>query len=235
MSQNIQVKWLIVILALALSATAQAEYPVVEWTRQLGTSSYDYGTGVSVDGNGNAYVTGITRGGLDGNTNAGQEDMFLTKYDTDGAKLWTRQMGLYGNDGGYSVSVDSCGNAFVTGCTYSGLDGNTNAGYADMFLTKYDTNGDMLWTQQLVSVLFDEGYDVSVDRNGNAYVTGSTRDDLDGNTNMGYDDMFLTKYDTDGAKLWTQQLGSTGFDEGYGVSVDGRGRTARAFTNLEKI
>ena len=79
MSEKIQVKSLAAILVLALSATAQAETPVVEWTRQLGTTSDDYGRGVSVDGSGNAYVTGYTEGGLDGNTNAGGSDIFLTK------------------------------------------------------------------------------------------------------------------------------------------------------------
>ena len=64
---------------LALSATTQAETPVVEWTRQLGTGSADYGFGVSVDGSGNAYVTGYTNGSFGGNTNAGGYDMFLVK------------------------------------------------------------------------------------------------------------------------------------------------------------
>ena len=136
MSEKFQVKCLIAILVLALSATAQAEYPVVEWTRQLGTAVDDYGRGVSVDGSGNAYVTGFTHGGLDGNTSAGGWDMFLTKYDTNGAKLWTEQLGTSSSDDGRGVSVDGSGNAYVTGLTYGGLDGNTSAGGADMFLVK---------------------------------------------------------------------------------------------------
>jgi hypothetical protein len=69
----------------ALPANTQAmvtEIPVVEWIRQLGTSVGDSGFDVSVDSSGNAYVTGRTYGGLDGNIGAGGLDMFLTKYDT---------------------------------------------------------------------------------------------------------------------------------------------------------
>jgi hypothetical protein len=60
-----------------------------QWTKQLGTSSRDYGTGVSVDNSSNIYVTGRTDGGMDGNTNSGNSDIFLVKYYDNGTKQWT--------------------------------------------------------------------------------------------------------------------------------------------------
>ena len=57
-----------------------------QWTRQLGTISSDYGNGVTVDSSDNIYVTGYTYGGLDGNTNLGDSDVFLVKYNSDGVK-----------------------------------------------------------------------------------------------------------------------------------------------------
>ena len=56
------------------------------WTRQLGTSSYEWGYGVTTDSSGNIYVTGGTDGDLDGNTNSGSVDIFLVKYNSDGVK-----------------------------------------------------------------------------------------------------------------------------------------------------
>ena len=52
------------------------------WTKQLGTSSDDWGNGVTTDSSGNIYVTGITERGLDGNTNSGNFDIFLVKYNS---------------------------------------------------------------------------------------------------------------------------------------------------------
>ena len=52
----------------------------------MGTSSTDLGWGVTSDSSDNIYVTGITAGSLDGNTNSGHFDMFLVKYDSDGVK-----------------------------------------------------------------------------------------------------------------------------------------------------
>ena len=44
------------------------------------------GHGVTVDSSGNIYVTGETKGGLDGNTNSGSNDIFLVKYNSSGTK-----------------------------------------------------------------------------------------------------------------------------------------------------
>jgi hypothetical protein len=57
-----------------------------QWTRQLGTTSDDRGFGVAVDTSGNVYVSGQTAGGLDGNTSAGGNDIFLVKYNSSGVK-----------------------------------------------------------------------------------------------------------------------------------------------------
>lgn len=193
------------------------------WTKQLGTAANDYGRGVAVDSSGNAFVVGDTFGGLDGNTNQGSNDIFLAKYDTNGNKLWTKQLGTTTSDEGVAVAVDPDGDIFVTGDTLGGLDGNTNQGNRDMFLTKYDTNGNILWTKQLGTTTLDYGMGVAVDSSSNAFVTGYTAGGIDGNTNQGNNDMFLTKYDTDGTKLWTKQLGTASFDFGRAVTVDSLG------------
>jgi hypothetical protein len=56
-------------------------------TKQLGIAGkYTVANGVAVDANGNTFVTGYTTGGLDGNTLAGTQDFFITKYDSSGVK-----------------------------------------------------------------------------------------------------------------------------------------------------
>jgi len=57
-----------------------------QWTKQLGTSSFDEGQGVTTDSLDNIYMTGITYENLDGNTKSGNGDIFLVKYDSSGIK-----------------------------------------------------------------------------------------------------------------------------------------------------
>jgi len=71
-----------VLVCVSAQATAAwADTASLEWTQQLGTSGNDYGDSVAVDTAGNAYISGITAGALDGNINAGSMDVFLIKYD----------------------------------------------------------------------------------------------------------------------------------------------------------
>ena len=187
------------------------------WTKQLGTSSSEWGSGVTTDSSGNIYVTGTTQGGLDGNTNSGSNDIFLVKYDSSGTKQWTKQLGTSSNDGGSGVTTDSSDNIYVTGFTDGGLDGNTNyrseckhppkgeverafRPCSDIFLVKYNSSGTKQWTKQLGTSSVDKGRGVTTDSSGNIYVTGDTVGDLDGNKNSGSVDIFLVKYNSDGVK-----------------------------------
>ena len=202
------------------SKSTSSDNSTTSWTKQLGTSSNDYGQGVTVDSSNNIYVTGRTYGGLDGNTNSGGEDLFLVKYYDNGTKQWTQQLGTSSDDEGWGVTVDSSDNIYVTGRTNGGLDGNTNSGSYDIFLVKYNSSGTKQWTKQLGTSSGDYGRGVTVDSSNNIYVTGYTQGGLDGNTNSGSYDIFLVKYNSSGTKQWTKQLGTSSSEGGVGVTVD---------------
>ncbi len=193
------------------------------YTKQMGTSSYDAGAAVAVDASGNVYVVGSTQGSLDGNSSAGDKDVFLVKYSVAGIKQWSRQLGTSSIDNGYGIAVDTSGNVYITGATFGSLDGNINVGYADMFLVKYDATGTKQWTRQLGTSSNDGGNDIAVDTSGDIYIAGNTYGGLDGNINAGDNDMFLVKYNSAGAKQWTQQLGSSLDDVASGIAIDPSG------------
>ena len=132
---------IILISILLLSSPLFGQSNTKQWTKQLGTSSDDKGRGVTTDPSGNIYVTGETRGNLDGNTNSGSFDIFLIKYNSSGTKQWTKQLGTSSVDKGRGVTTDSSGNIYVTGDTEGDLDGNTNSGSVDIFLVKYNSDG----------------------------------------------------------------------------------------------
>jgi len=190
-----------------------------QWTQQLGTASNEFSLGVDVDSSDNIYVTGQTAGGLDGNTSAGLNDIFLVKYNSSGTKQWTQQLGTSSQDNGKSVAVDSSDNIYLTGITSGGLDNNTNSGLYDIFLVKYNSSGTKQWTQQLGTSSNDSANSVAVDSSNNIYVTGGTSGGLYG-LNHGESDIFLVKYNSSGTKQWTKQLGTSSNDIAYGVTLD---------------
>ena len=205
-----------VVLGLATQVPGEAPYATA-WTRQLGTSGNDYATAVSVDGAGNAYITGLTNGSL-GGTNQGSYDAYLAKYSSTGGLQWKTQLDMAGHDDyAWGVSVDLSGNAYITGQTFG-----TNEGGDDAFLAKYSSTGGLLWTTRLGTASDDKARGVAVDGSGNAYITGYTNGSL-GGTNQGQWDAFLAKYSSTGGLLWKTQLGTPRDDYAGGVSVDGSG------------
>ncbi len=195
-------------------------FGVAPWGRQLGTSADDKATGVVVDPDGNTYVTGFTFGALDGNASLGGWDSFLIKYDSAGNKLWSRQFGTPTNDYAGGVAIDADGDIYVAVRTGGAFDGNLSAGGADYFLVKFDSGGNKLWSRQHGTLNNEGDLDVTTDTSGNVYVIGSTFGGLDGNPYAGLRDAFLAAYDTNGNRLWTQQLGTAQDEWPQDVATD---------------
>jgi hypothetical protein len=199
------------------------------WLRQLSSeanagpigSSHDHANDVVADSNGNLYVTGWTSGNLDGNQNAGivSSDLFLTKYDTAGDRLWTRQLGCETHDDGEAVAVDSTGNVFVVGTSDGDFDGHSSAGLLDAILAKFDSSGNMLWSRQIGSADSDLARGIAIDASDHVYIAGWTYGSLPGCTRSGRRDLFLIKYDVDGNHLWSRQFGGSMYGSTYAVDV----------------
>ncbi len=122
------------------SDIATAKYtinPIEKWTRLLGASGAETTSyGIAIDSANNIYVTGYTTGNLDGLTITGNPDLFVVKYNSSGDKQWTRLLGVSGaQTTSYGIAIDSTNNIYVTGSTDGNLDGQTNTGSYDLFIT----------------------------------------------------------------------------------------------------
>lgn len=193
------------------------------WISQYGSSASDYGLGISLDVNGNVYVTGYTEGDLEGHTSLGDRDIFITKYNSLGVKQWIIQTGTSSGDYGRSVDIDSHGNVYVVGDTGGVIDGAIEYGSSDIILIKYDTNGTQMWSRQWGSTKYDNGIGVTIDLNDNIYAAGSGKGDIDGQDSLGSNDIFLKKYDSDGIEQWARRWGSTETDLARGIASDSNG------------
>ena len=157
--------------------------------------------GLSIDSNGNSYVAGKVWGSLTGYTSQGNYDAFIGKYDNLGNRLWIKQFGTSQEDRVSGIVTDINGNIYAIGTTFGSLSGNTNQGLGDIFLGKYDALGNELWIKQFGTSNSDSGTGISLDSNGNIFVTGTTSGSLLGNTNQGSSDAFIAAFDSNGNLL----------------------------------
>jgi hypothetical protein len=108
-----------------------------QWARQFGTGDSEGVFASTVDGSGNAWVSGRTNGSFDGQQRAADTDGFVAMYDSVGAFQLARQFGTTGEEGAYGLSVDEDGAVYVGGDTTGTFPGQTNfGGGADAYVMK---------------------------------------------------------------------------------------------------
>lgn len=167
-----------------------------------------------VDAQGNVYVLGTTTGSFGGQLEKGTSDVYLTKYDSAGNKLWTRLAGSEASAQGYSLALDPTGGVVVAGMTTGTLSQTAVGGNGDAFVAKYTSDGTQKWLHQVSPLSKDGAFAVSVDATGNVYVGGQVSGTLAaGQTNSGGADATVTKLDKNGKLLYRQQFGTAGSDQ----------------------
>ncbi len=218
---------------------------VRQWGTYYGGSEYEYGWGISCDGNGNVFVTGATYsvtgiatiGAHQESYAGGVVDAFVVKFNSDGVRQWGTYYGGSEYDHGYGISCDTVGNIFVTGYTQSttgiatiGAHQETNAGgvyYEDAFIVKFNSNGVRQWGTYYGGSGNEEGHGISCDRNGNVFVTGGTHSTT-GIATIGAHqetytspgDAFVVKFNSNGVRQWGTYYGGNEGDQGFGISCD---------------
>jgi uncharacterized repeat protein (TIGR01451 family) len=235
--------------------TALVIDPVLAFSTYLGGSAYANGQGITLDSAGNAYVTGdtgavdfpTTAGAFQRNYNgtSGSPNAFVSKLNPSGSALvYSTYLGGGGVDHAVAISVDSAGNAYVTGNTTSTNFPTTagafqpaqgRAGFTTAFVTKLNPSGSALvYSTYLGGTFSDNGTGIAVDSAGNAYVTGYTGSTdfpvtagaFKTVTNLSVS-AFVTKLNPGGSALvYSTYLGGTGNtnrDSGHGIAVDSGG------------
>ena len=145
---------------------------------------YSAASDVALGPDGSIYLVGATQP-LSGKSSFGNNDSFLRRYDAAGRELWTRQWGTERPEWPKAVAVDKQGAIYVLSGRTGALPGQTTAGGSDVFVSRYDGNGDELWTYQFGSPEHEQTSGLALDGAGNIYVAGDTTGTLPGATRSG--------------------------------------------------
>jgi hypothetical protein len=210
----------------------------------LGGSNDDFAFSIAVDNGANAYVTGITGSSNFPIQNAlqvslgGGNDGFVSKINAAGNSLtYSTYLGGNNEDSAQDIALDSSGNAYITGITYSLNFPTQNplqvalGGSSDGFVSKLNAAGNgFVYSTYLGGSNGDFSTGIAVDRAGNTYLTGYTS-----STNFpiqnalqsslgGFNDAFISKINSIGNSLiYSTYLGGSSDDYGNGIAVSSAG------------
>lgn len=214
-------------------------HPTMGWSRSFGGSADDEALGVTVDPSNQVLVTGRYRRVMafddtkeplvDDLPDAGAaSDAFVMKLGPDGKVRWAR--GLVDSTdaadaAGRAIAAGPDGSLVVagsmSGTTRFGGDSSVpleSGGGVDAFVARYNTDGELLWAKALGGPGEEHATGLSVDWNGNVFVSGTFTGTIDLEpgapggelTSAGDQDLFLAKLSAEGAYLWSARFASAG-------------------------
>jgi hypothetical protein len=239
-----------------LSLLASLFIPVISRAQTFSFAESFGGPGIDVsytmvmDSSGYLYLTGQFNGtadldpgaGVFNLTSAGGYDIFIIKLDSLGNFIWAKSFGgaLFEKDP--YVTNDTSGNFYISGSFEGTADFDpgsnvinlTSAGDFDIFVTKFDTAGNLLWVSSMGGTLEDRSIGISVDHAGNSYITGQFSGTCDFDPSPSaylltapgqWTDAYIEKLDPAGNMVWAYQLGNTNGEAGHAITCDSAGNT----------
>ena len=168
------------------------------WDYTISDSAYE----VAVDNQGNVYMVGWS-------SDPAILCAFVVKFSPSGDLLWDRFYceGTIGKARGESVVVDGAGNVYLVGLT-----GDTPY---DVFIAKFDSDGNLLWDRTWGGANSEYAYDIALDSSGNLYIVGHTN-------SFGLPDfhVFIAKFSSAGSLLWDRIWQAGDMSSGEAVTID---------------
>ncbi len=158
----------------------------------LDTLDFNIISNIDIDVTGNVYIAGSTTYEPSKGTYSGDYDALVAKYDITGELLWTKQLDGIGDDFTSNIEVSDDGNVYITGETQGTIQAG-NPGTQNNWVAKYDSDGSLIWTQELDIASENFVNDMTLGDTGNIYITGETENWSNANS-FGDVDAFIAKY-----------------------------------------
>lgn len=221
-------------LCLTVSLTQAQQF---EWAKSISGLGLDVGRAVTTDEQGNVILVGSFTGStqIAGQTLSGYGSMeaFVAKYSPSGDMLWTRVISGPEEDLGRGVVTDFDGNVYVVGhftdtvvfnVSATEVAGAGSSGGQDIFIVKYDSDGNYAWHLTGGGTGDDTATDIDYYRWSNKlYVSGGFQERAKFGSatvlSSGHTDAFLLKVEPSGGTHWVRNGGGLEHDVAAAIAV----------------
>jgi hypothetical protein len=220
------------------------------WAKRIGGVGSDFGFSITLTPTGEVLVTGWFSSTADFDpgaatvnlTSAGQDDVFIAKFDAAGNYVWAKKIGSNNTDRGSSITTNATGEIFLSGLFYSTVDfdpGNgivniSSKGSSDVFVLKLSSSGNYIWAKTTGGLSNEGATSIALNSQGELYIlgvfNGPNASDFDPGSGVytltstnNEADIFILKLNASGDFVWAKKIGMDGNDAGRDLAVDPSG------------
>ncbi|WP_299162604.1 hypothetical protein [uncultured Tenacibaculum sp.] len=188
----------------------------IEWRKYFGGKNTDTCYGIIETSDGYLMVGSSDSIDVDIKNNKGSYDFWIIKIDKSGNLIWEKSLGGDQIDEARGITATSDGNFIIIGDTRSAnKDIIKNNGGADVWATKINSKGDLIWQKNYGGSSFDVGRSIKKTSDGGFIISGSSRSSDNGIINKGQNDAWVLKIDQNGNQQWQKTIGGTEIDFCY--------------------
>ncbi len=217
---------------LTSAAGAMAAAPAHIWSQRFGDAASQSARALAIDAFSAIVMTGEFSGVVDFGdgplTSAGGTDIFLTRLGPNGTVQVSQRFGDASGQRAADVAIAGNGRTFLAGFFSGSVDFGggalASAGSNDVFVACFDPGLTHLWSKRFGDGDGQYASSVAIDDAANLYLAGyfSGSINLGGGvlTALGFDDIFLSKFNADGTHLWSKRFGNSSAQEALDVAVD---------------
>ncbi|WP_272150625.1 hypothetical protein [Tenacibaculum aiptasiae] len=188
----------------------------IEWRKYFGGQNTDTCYDVVETSDGYIMVGSSDSIDVDIKNNKGSYDFWIVKIDKTGKLVWEKSLGGDQIDEARGIATTKDGNFIIIGDTRSNnKDVTQNNGGADVWATKIDTKGNIIWQKNYGGSSFDVGRSIRKTLDGGFIISGSSRSSDNGIINRGQNDAWILKIDQNGNQQWQKTIGGSEIDFCY--------------------
>ena len=219
-------KFKFIILLTFLLQLFSAQAPNIDFQKNFGGSSDEFGESIINTSDGGYVLAGSSSSNVISTASShGGTDYYIAKITNSGTLLWQKLLGGSSDDYLYDVKETTDGGFILAGYTNSN-DGDVsgNHGSADFWIVKLDQNGIIVWQKTFGGTSVDIAKSLALTSDGGYIITGYTySNNGDVTTNQGSNDYWVLKIDSSGNKQWQKTYGGNGDDSATSIiqSSDG--------------
>lgn len=175
------------------------------WNKELAIAGANYHSKIDLDEDSNLYITATTSTAISGTSHIGLDDILVMKFNSNGDKLWYKEVGKVGKDNSRNIRYK---NNYIYIIGAADIASSNRYGDGSPYIAKLDKDGNLIFDKTYTAGVFDSN-SIDINENNEIFIGGTNTENA-----MKFK-QFVKKLDNNGEIIWEREwINENTYDSG---------------------